>query len=65
MVSPANKIRPVRSYLLPVQSDLFQLSRMYELGARAFCPVNDEVRYSSGGHQMRNNDGKPQVSELS
>lgn len=64
MVSPANRIRPVRSYLLPVQTDLMQLSRMYGLGAREFCPVADEIRYSSGGHQQRNQDGKPQVSNL-
>ena len=64
MVSPANKIRPVRSYLLPVRTDTFQLSRMYGLGAREFCPVENEVQYSSAGHQQRNADGKTKVRIL-
>ena len=61
MVSPANRIRPVRSYLVPVQSDVFQLSRMYGLGAREFCPVVNEPKYAPTGHQNRDEDGKPQV----
>lgn len=63
MLSPANRIRPVRTYLLPVQTDTFQLSRMYGLGGREYCPVSDETRYSSTGHQERNQDGDLQVNQ--
>ena len=64
MLSPANRIRPVRSYLLPVQTDTFQLSRMYGLAGREYCPVTDEVRFSSTGHQQRNQDGEVQVKTV-
>ena len=61
MVQPANRIRPIRSYLVPVRSDIFQMSRLYGLGAREFCPVKGEPKFTSTGHRQFNEDGKVKV----
>ena len=62
MVSPANTIRPIRSYAVPTISDSFQLSRIYGLGGREYCPVSNEPIYKSTGHDfVRGSDGKVKV----